>query len=247
MRDDTIKMALKTGKLSYEARVIRKDGALRWIQVQGKVFYNDKREPMRLVGTLKDVTEHREMIGALSESEQRFRSVADTAPVMIWMSGTDKLCYYFNSAWLSFTGRVLDEEKGNGWADNVHPEDLAMLLNVYDTSFDAHREFYIEYRLRRQDGEYRWISSKGVPVSLTTMYSWGISGYVSIYTISAWPTRNWRRKCLFARQSSSGPTRRWKTRTGSWSAVTRSLHRSAMWQATTCRSLCARYRRLHSV
>ncbi len=163
MRDDTIKMALKTGKLSYEARVIRKDGALRWIQVQGKVFYNDKREPMRLVGTLKDVTEHREMIGALSESEQRFRSVADTAPVMIWMSGTDKLCYYFNSAWLSFTGRVLDEEKGNGWADNVHPEDLAMLLNVYDTSFDAHREFYIEYRLRRQDGEYRWISSKGVP------------------------------------------------------------------------------------
>jgi len=163
MRDEAPRTAMKTGKLSYEARIIRKDGALRWIQVQGKVFYNDKREPMRLVGTLKDVTEHREMIGALSESEQRFRSVADTAPVMIWMSGVDKLCYYFNSAWLTFTGRMFEDEKGNGWADNVHPEDLAMLLNVYNTSFDAHREFYIEYRLRRQDGEYRWISSKGVP------------------------------------------------------------------------------------
>ena len=163
LRDDALKAAMKSGKLSYEARIIRKDGAVRWVHAQGKVFYDARREPVRVVGTLKDITEHREMIGALSESEQRFKSVADTAPVMIWMSGTDKLCYYFNSAWLTFTGRTHEEELSDGWLEGVHPDDRSVVLNVYNTNFDARREYYMEYRLRRFDGEYRWISAKGVP------------------------------------------------------------------------------------
>jgi PAS domain S-box-containing protein len=99
----------------------------------------------------------------LRESEERFRLVANTAPVMIWMSGTDKLCTYFNQPWLAFTGRSLSEELGNGWAEGVHGEDLKVCLNTYTASFDRRETFQIEYRLRRHDGEYCWIFDYGVP------------------------------------------------------------------------------------
>lgn len=97
------------------------------------------------------------------ESDARFRIVADSAPVMIWMSGTDKLCTFFNTAWLDFTGRRLDEELGEGWAQGVHADDMARCLKTYSEAFHARRPFVMEYRLRCKDGEHRWIEDHGVP------------------------------------------------------------------------------------
>ena len=100
---------------------------------------------------------------SLRESEGRFRRMAESAPVLLWMSGTDKLCNFFNRGWLAFTGRSLEQEMGNGWAEGVHADDLAHCLTCYETAFDAREPFEIEYRLRRNDGEYRWVLDIGTP------------------------------------------------------------------------------------
>jgi PAS domain S-box-containing protein len=99
----------------------------------------------------------------LLESQQRFQIMADNAPVMIWMAGDDKLCTFFNKRWLEFTGRNLGQELGNGWSENVHPDDLARCLSTYVYSFDARLPFTMEYRLRQANGDYGWIFDTGVP------------------------------------------------------------------------------------
>src|SRR5215468_6346984 len=99
----------------------------------------------------------------LRESEARFQIVADAAPVLIWMSGVDKLCTFFNKPWLDFTGRRIEQELGNGWTEGVHQDDFKKCLEVYTSAFDARQPFVMQYRLRRNDGEYRRISDQGVP------------------------------------------------------------------------------------
>jgi len=120
----------------------------------------------RVIGASKvgrDITAQKQVERALRESEQRFRVITDASPVLVWMSGTDKLCYYFNKGWLDFVGRTLEQESGNGWAENVHPEDFDRCLQIYVANFDARRPFEMEYRMRHHSGQYRWILDRGVP------------------------------------------------------------------------------------
>ncbi len=122
-----------------------------------------------------DITEIRQAEAALRESMQLFASIANTTPALIWMAGLDKGCTWFNEPWLSFTGRTLEQEKGNGWAEGVHPEDFDRCLKIYETAFDERRPFTMEYRLRRYDGEYRWIYDQGHPRSTPEE---GFTGYI---------------------------------------------------------------------
>lgn len=100
---------------------------------------------------------------AAKESENLFRVMADTAPVLIWVAGTDKLLNWFNKPWLDFTGRTMEQELGNGWFEGIHPLDLERCMEIYNSSFESRKPFSMEYRLRRYDGAYRWVLDNGVP------------------------------------------------------------------------------------
>jgi PAS domain S-box-containing protein len=99
----------------------------------------------------------------LASSESRFRLLADAAPLMIWMSGEDGLCTFFNRAWLEFRGRPLEDETGNGWVEGVHPEDRELCLETYLKSFSTRKPFRMQFRLQRENGQYRWVETSGMP------------------------------------------------------------------------------------
>ena len=151
------------GEYESEYRITRPDGSTRWIAGYGGVELDEHGKPAFARGVSRDITRRKIAEEELRESEARFRTVADAAPVMIWMSGPDKLCNFFNKGWLDFTGRTMEQELGNGWAKGVHADDLERCLEVYETSFSARQPFTMEYRLRRNDGEYRWVLDTGTP------------------------------------------------------------------------------------
>jgi len=131
-------------------------------------------ELARLRGNLEQQVEQR--TNELRESEQRFRTMADAAPVMIWASDAYKRRTFFSKTWLEFRGRSVEEEFGDGWVDGVHPDDRTEYMRRYSEAFDARLSVQTEYRLRRADGEYRCILEHGAPRFIPVR---GFSGYVS--------------------------------------------------------------------
>ncbi|MEI2781629.1 MAG: PAS domain S-box protein [Candidatus Competibacter sp.] len=153
------------------------DGATDWVRWEIRPWRESGGTVGGIVIMSEDITERKRAQDALRESEQSYRTLADSGQALIWRAGTDKLCNYFNRVWLEFTGRSPEQEWGNGWAEGVHPDDLERCLAIYVDAFDRREPFSMDYRLRRHDGEYRWIQDDGRPRYDSTGQFTGYIGY----------------------------------------------------------------------
>ncbi len=144
-----------------ELRALRRDGSE--FPIEASISVVEAAGEQLFTAILRDISERKQAEAALSESEQRFQTMANSAPVLIWMAGVGEKCSWFNQQWLDFTGRELAQELDNGWAVSVHPEDQERCLAAYHEYFERREPFEMEYRLRRADGQYRWIIDRGVP------------------------------------------------------------------------------------
>jgi PAS domain S-box-containing protein len=124
---------------------------------------NDSGEIIGIIGIARDITEQRDAEVALLESEERFRLLADTAPVLMWTTRPDASSDFFNQTWLDFTGVPLEAQLDDGWMQVIHPDDLERCVQTYMDAFAARRTFRMEYRLRRYDGSYHWVLDSGSP------------------------------------------------------------------------------------
>jgi PAS domain S-box-containing protein len=162
-REALLQTARTAGRVEDEGWRVRKDGSRFWANVVLTALHDESGQLCGFANVTRDITERKRAEAALQESEARFHVMADTAPVLVWTSGSDALRNFFNKPWLEFTGQTLEHELGNGWAEDIHPEDRQRCLEIYQSAFDARKKFKTEYRLRRADGEYRWILENGVP------------------------------------------------------------------------------------
>jgi PAS domain S-box-containing protein len=148
----------------------------RWQHWTVRGFFDDRGAVTEYQAVGRDITErkraeseHRQLESqrqierVLRASEERFRSLADNAPVLIWMSGLRNEALYFNKPWLDFTGRSLEEELGFGWIESIHPDDRQSCIDTCDGAFVRREPLAMQFRLRRHDGEYRWILDNGIP------------------------------------------------------------------------------------
>jgi PAS domain S-box-containing protein len=153
----------QVGRVEVDTVRKRKDGTEIYVSLLAVAVTTSSGEHVVNYAIYRDITERKRAEERLRESEARFQAMADTAPVLIWMTGTDGLCNYFNKPWLDFTGRTTEQEVGTGWMEGVHPDDVQGCFDGFLPAFHARRPFRMEYRLKRADGEYRWLMESGIP------------------------------------------------------------------------------------
>jgi PAS domain S-box-containing protein len=146
-----------------EVKIQRKDKSLFYALIESVPSNGYGGYGLTCECAVSDITMLKVAEDAIKESEARFQSMANTAPVLIWITDADALFNFVNNFWLKYTGRTLGQELGMGWLEGIHPEDLDRFIQIYKSSFDARQPFEIEFRIKRHGGNYRWIISKGVP------------------------------------------------------------------------------------
>jgi PAS domain S-box-containing protein len=151
------------GRVEVETVRKRKDGTEIDVSLLAISVRTASGEQVVNYAIYRDITERKRAEERLRESEARFQAMADTAPVLIWMTGTDGLCNYFNKPWLEFTGRTMEQEVGTGWIEGVHPDDVQGCFDGFLPAYHARKPFSMEYSLKRADGEYRWVIESGIP------------------------------------------------------------------------------------
>jgi len=163
IRNEAMTNAMKDGFLDLELRIKPSSENVRWIRSRGKVLYDSNRVPVRILGITVDITDQKAAFDVLQQSEERFKVIANNAPVMIWMSGNEKYAGFYNTSWLHFTGRTAECENAGDWHEAVHPDDVVNYIQVYEDAVKNQKAFHREYRMKRYDGQYRWISDNAVP------------------------------------------------------------------------------------
>lgn len=163
IRNKAFQYAIAHGHLSYQARVIWKDKSIHWMEGKGKVFYDDSGEAVKMIGTIRDITNDRIQQLRLIESEKKFRLLSDSMPQQIWTSDTEGNMNYYNKSVVEYSGLSLKELKEKGWLDVVHPDDREENVTKWMHSITTGKDFLFEHRFRRHDGKYRWQLSRAIP------------------------------------------------------------------------------------
>ncbi len=141
----------------------RKDGSLYQAEVSLAPVRNEKGVITNVIAVMQDISRRKFMEAKIAESLEYYTRLLEEFPALIWRAGTDGKFNYFNKKWLAFTGRTLEQEMGDGWAEGVHPEDLAFCVDNYLAHFRRREAFQMEYRLKYYTGEYRWLTDIGIP------------------------------------------------------------------------------------
>lgn len=148
----------------YPLEIIHTDGHITPVLYNASVYLDKNGNVQGVFAAARDITVLRQSEFRLAQSRDYYLKILDEFPNPIWRSGTDAKCNYFNKAWLTFTGRTLEEECDDGWATGVHPDDLQRCIDLYLSSFEKRSPFYIIYRLRHHDGTYHRIADYGAPI-----------------------------------------------------------------------------------
>ncbi|MEO8853610.1 MAG: PAS domain S-box protein [Ginsengibacter sp.] len=161
--EKAFEQGMKTHLYIYEARVVKPDKTICWIRKQGKVFFDEDENPVKIIGTLQDITEEKQYQQALQESESKFRLLADSLPQHIWTADTAGNLFYFNQNVYAYSGLTQEQLDKDGWIQIVHPDDRDENIKRWMESVQSGKDFLFEHRFRRSDGEYRWQLSRAVP------------------------------------------------------------------------------------
>jgi PAS domain S-box-containing protein len=162
-REKANQQALQTGILDYELRLVPQPGKVTWIRAKGKVFYDEKGQPLKIAGGILDITHEKLSRQLIEESEERFRSLANSVPQNVWTTDAQGMVNYFNQSMYDYTGMTAEQLKDDGWIRIIHPDDRDDNIREWMTATRTGMPYLFEHRFRRHDGEYRWHLSRGLP------------------------------------------------------------------------------------